>query len=93
MNRQIWTKQKRHVSKTNAEEQASILCALCGKVENTVYLLFECAWCSEILCKRLGEAITALIRQAFLTAQTYRIYAHSTIYNIYDGQVPQQHAG
>jgi hypothetical protein len=41
----------------------------------------------------VGEAITALIRQASPTAQTYRIHAHSAIYNIYDGQVPQQHAG
>jgi hypothetical protein len=35
----------------------------------------------------VGEAITALIRQASPTAQTYRIHAHSAIYNIYDGQV------
>jgi hypothetical protein len=27
------------------------------------------------------------------TAQTYRIHAHSAIYNIYDGQVPRQYAG
>jgi hypothetical protein len=28
------------------------------------------------------EAITALIRQASLTAQTYRIHAHSALYSI-----------
>ncbi len=33
--------QQRHASMTNAEEQASVLCALCSKVENTVHLLFE----------------------------------------------------
>jgi hypothetical protein len=31
--------------------------------------------------------------KAGLPAQTYRIHAHSAIFNIYDGQVPQQHAG
>jgi hypothetical protein len=93
MNRQIWTNQKRHLSTTNAEEQASALCALCGEVENTMHLLFECARCPEPLWELVGEAITALRRQASPTAQTYRIHAHSVIYNIYDGQVPRQHAG
>ncbi len=46
MNRQIWTNQKRHLSTTNAEEQAIALCALCGEVENTMHLLSECARCS-----------------------------------------------
>jgi hypothetical protein len=95
MNRQLWTNQKRHLSTTNAEEQASALCGLCGEVENTMHLLFECAQCSELLWELGGEAITALIRQASPTAQTYRVHAHSAIYNIlvYDGQVPRQHAG
>jgi hypothetical protein len=93
MNRQIWTNQKRHLSTANADEQASALCALCGEVENTMHLLFECARCSEPLWVLVGEAITALIRQGSPTAPTYRIHAHSAIYNIYDGQVPQQHAG
>ena len=93
MNRQIWTNQKRHLSTANAEEQASALCALCGEVENTMHLLFECARCSEPLWELVGEAITALIRQASPTAQAYRIHAYSAIYNIYDGQVPRQHAG
>ncbi len=83
MNRQIWTNQKRHLSTANAEEQAGALCALCGKVENTMHLLFDCARCSEPLWELVGEAITALIRQASPAAQTYR--------NIYDGQVPRQH--
>jgi hypothetical protein len=77
----------------NADEQASALCALCGEVEKTMHLLFECAWCSEPLWDLVREAITALIRQGSPIAQTYRIHAHSEIYNIYDGQVPQQHAG
>jgi hypothetical protein len=77
MNRQIWTNQKRHLSMTNAEEQASALCALCGEVENTMHLLFKCAWCPEPLWELVGEAITALRRQASPTAQTYRIHAHS----------------
>jgi hypothetical protein len=49
MNRQVWTNQKRHLSTANADEQASAQCALCGEVENTMHLLFECAWCSEPL--------------------------------------------
>jgi hypothetical protein len=93
MNRQIWTNQKRHLSMTNAEEQESALCALCGEVENTMHLLFECARCSEPLWEMVGEAITALMRQSSPTAQTYRIHAHSAIYNIYDGQVPRRYAG
>jgi hypothetical protein len=93
MNRQIWTNQKRHLSTANADEQASAPFALCGEIENTMHLLFECAWCSEPLWELVGEAITTLIRQGSPTAQTYRIHAHSAIYNIYDGQVPQQHAG
>jgi hypothetical protein len=92
MNRQIWTNQKRHLSTTNAEEQTSALCALCGEVKNTMHLLFECARCPEPLWELVGEAITALRRQASRTAQTYRIHAHS-VNNIYDGQVPRQHAG
>jgi hypothetical protein len=92
MNRQIWTNQKRHHSTTNAEEQASALCALCGKVENTMHLLFECAQCYEPLWELVGKAFTALIRQASPTAQTYWIHAHSAIYNIYDDKVPSQHA-
>jgi hypothetical protein len=92
MNRQIWTNQKGHLSMTDADEQASALCALCGEVENTMHLLFACAWCSEPLWELVGEAITVLIRQASPRAQTYRIHAHSVIYNIYYGQVPQQHA-
>ncbi len=76
-----------------AEEQASALCALCGEVENIMHLLFECVRCSEPLWELVGEAIIILIRQASLTAQTYRIHAHSAIYNIYDGLVPRQHAG
>jgi hypothetical protein len=93
MNRQIWTNQKRHLSTTNAEEQASSLCALCGQVENTMHLLFECARGSEPSWDLVREAITALRRQASPTAQTYRIHAHSTLYNIYDRQVPCQNAG
>jgi hypothetical protein len=92
MNRQIWTNQKRHLSMTNAEEQESALCALCGEVENTMHLLFECARCSEPLWEMVGEAVTALMRQSSPTAQTYRIHAHSAIYNIYDGQVPRHYA-
>lgn len=93
MNRQIWTNQKMHLSTTNAEEQASALCGLCGEVENTMHLLFECARCSEPIWETVGEVITALIRRTTPTAQAYRIHAHSAIYNIYDGQVPRQHAG
>jgi hypothetical protein len=46
MNRQIWTNQKMHLCTTNAKEQASALCRLCGEVESTMHLLFECARCS-----------------------------------------------
>jgi hypothetical protein len=88
MNRQVWTNQMMHLSTTNAEEQASALRGLCGEVESTMHLLFECAQCSEPMWELVGEAITALIRQASPTAQTYRIHEHSAIYNIYDGQVP-----
>jgi hypothetical protein len=62
MNRQIPTNQKRHLSMTNAEEQESALCTLCGEVENTMHLLFECARCSEPLWEMVREAITALMR-------------------------------
>jgi hypothetical protein len=58
-----------------------------------MHFLFECAQCSEPLRELVGEAITALIRQASLTARTYQLYAHNAIYNIYDGQVPRQHSG
>ncbi len=71
MNRQIWTNQKRHLSTTNAEEQATALCALCGEVENTMHLLFECARCPEPLWELVGEAITALRRQASVVALGY----------------------
>ncbi len=56
-----------------------------------MHLLYECAWCFEPLWKLVGEAITA--RQDSPTAQTYRTDVHSAIYNIYDGQIPWQHAG
>jgi hypothetical protein len=79
MNRQKRTNQKRYLSTTNAEEQAGSLCALCGVVENTMHLLFECAQCSEPLWELVGEAITALIRQGSPTAQTYWIHAYSAI--------------
>jgi hypothetical protein len=58
-----------------------------------MHLSFECARCPEPLWELVGEAITALRRQASPIAQTYWIHAHSVIHNIYDGQVPQQHAG
>jgi hypothetical protein len=61
-------------------------------IENTMHLLSDCARCSEPLWELVKEAITALKRQASLSAQTYRIHAHSAIYNIFDGQVPWQHA-
>jgi hypothetical protein len=93
MNRQIWTNQKRHLNTTNAEEQTSALCALCGEVKITMHLLFECAQCPEPLWELVGEAISALRRQPSPTAQTCRIHAHNVIYNIYDSQVPRQHAG
>jgi hypothetical protein len=57
-----------------------------------MHLLFDCARCSEPLWELFREAITALIRQASPAAQAYQIHAHSAIYNIYDGQVPRQHA-
>jgi hypothetical protein len=79
MNRQIRTNQKRHLSMTNAEEQASALCALCSEVKNTMHLLFEFAQCSVPLLELVREAITALIRQASPTAQTYQIHAHCVI--------------
>jgi hypothetical protein len=69
--RQIWTNQKRHLRTTNAEEQVSALCTLCGEVENTMHLLFECPGCSEPLWELVREAITILIRQASATEQTY----------------------
>ncbi len=52
----------------------------------------ECARCSEQLWKLVGEAITALIKQASPTAQTYSIHAYSAKYNAYEGQIPQRHA-
>ncbi len=59
---------------TNAEEQVSAVCALFGKAENTMHLLFQCIQCSLV-----GEAMIALIRQASLPVQTYQIYSHSAI--------------
>jgi hypothetical protein len=93
MNRQIWTNQKRHLSTANAEEQACALCELCGEVENTMHLLFECARCYEPLWELAVEAITVLMRQASPAAQAYRIHAHRATYNICDGQFLWQHDG
>jgi hypothetical protein len=56
-------------------------------------LIIRAPDCPEPLWELVSEAITALKRQASPTAQTYRIHAHSVIYNIHDSQVPQQHAG
>jgi hypothetical protein len=57
-----------------------------------MHLLFVCAQCSEPLWELAEEANTALI-SASRIAQTFYIHAYSAIYNIYDGQVPQRHAG
>ncbi len=81
MNRQIWTNQESHLSTTNAEEQASALCTLCGKVENTMHRVFECARCSEPLWELVGEAITALMRPP-PTDQTYQ-FMHIVQYIIF----------
>jgi hypothetical protein len=48
--------------------------------------------CSEPLWELVGEAVTALIRQASLTAQPYQIHAYSAMYNIYDSQTSLWHA-
>ncbi len=90
MNRQIWTNQKRHLSMTNAEEQASALCALCSEVENTMHLLFECVRFSEPLWELVSEAITALTRPPCQNKHTR--FMHIVQYITYM-MVRSQHAG
>jgi hypothetical protein len=81
MNRQIWTNQQSHLSKINAEEQASILCALCDKIE-IMHLLLACARCSQPLWELVGEAITALIRQASLTVKGLKRFTNTSFWDI-----------
>ncbi len=90
MNRKIWTNQKRHLSANNAEEQGS---ALCGKVENTMHLLFECVHNALTFMGTCQRGNHCLDKTDSPMAKTYQIHAHSAIYNIYNGQVPWLHTG
>jgi hypothetical protein len=90
MNRKIWTNQKRHLSTNNAEEQAS---PLCGKVENTMHLLFKCVHSALTFIGTSQRGNHCFDKTDSLITKTYQINAHSAIYNIYDGQVLWQHTG
>ena len=59
LNRQIWTNQK-EFWKTSAIEESSNQCTLCGGVQNTMHLLFECPEYSELAWEGLKEAFVEM---------------------------------
>jgi hypothetical protein len=59
---------------------------LSNQIKSNIYFSYSSAIYNDV-CSIIKRYITSP------TAQAYRIHAHSSIYNIYDRQVPQQHAG
>ena len=74
LNRQIWTNLKQNLS--GGEEEALASCNLCGQVENTMHMMFECEQYSEPMWRILGENLT------FIESKRIVMHAYSVLYNL-----------
>ena len=74
LNRQIWTNLKQNLS--GGDEEVSALCNLCGQIENTMHLMFECERYSEPLWRILGENLTRMEGKRII------MHAYSVLYNL-----------
>jgi thymidylate synthase len=81
MNRQVWTNQKQHLSTVQNEENADDSCILCGGVENTMHLIFECQAYAEPLWALLQRAINSLLRGMRGDHPGITLHAYNIMYN------------
>jgi len=75
MNRQAWTNQKQYKSGVDGGGSQG-LCTLCGSVENTHHLLFECEEYAEIFWRILGSVFSQV------EEKTIQLHMFNVIYNI-----------
>ena len=74
LNRQIWTNLKQTLS--GGDEVDSANCQLCGQIENSMHLMFECEQYSEKIWKVLGECISAIENERI------SLHAYNVLYNM-----------
>ena len=60
LNCQIWTNQKEKWKKSVRGEDSSNKCMLCGVVENTMHLLFDCPEYPELAWDALKDALNLI---------------------------------
>jgi hypothetical protein len=93
MNRQVWTSQKQHLSTVQNEETADDSCMLCGGVETTMHLVFECPEYSEPLWNILQQGINAMLQAQHGTHPTITLHAYNIMYNDQLQGLPKDCAG
>jgi len=83
MNRQIWTNVKQYLSGGGAggdgEDPDNANCLLCGNMENTMHLMFECEQYSEKIWKGLSDALNHVLNIRLIGGIT--LHAYNVMYN------------
>ena len=82
MNRQVWTNFKHNLSTGDREDPpADPSCALCGRTEDTMHLLFSCERLSEPCWEILAEGINAHLRDTGQLQHNIQLHAFNVMYN------------
>ena len=82
LNRQIWTNQKEFWKSSARGEESSNQCTLCGGVENTMHLLFECPEYSEIAWELLKETLNTVTEANNIVVHSFNVMYNTNIKNL-----------
>ena len=82
MNRQVWTNAKQYLSRGGELEgdPSDDDCPICGEIENTMHLLFECQVYSEKIWKALSDGINGMLNLA--GTEKISLHAYNILYNM-----------
>ena len=73
------------------EEPTTENCGLCGRVENTMHLLFECSVYAEAMWALLQQGINAVLQQDGEGRPGVTLHAYNIMYNSYIMGLPKEY--
>ena len=83
LNRQTWTNQKKQWKNSARGEESSNDCMLCGGVENTMHLLFDCPEYPETVWEVLKDALNAVAEtENRVVIQMFNVMYNTNIKNL-----------
>ena len=90
LNRQTWTNQKEQWKNSARGEDSSNECRLCGGVENTMHLLFDCPEYPEIAWEALRDALNLISdTENRITVHMFNVIYNTNIRNLADNKQKQ----